>query len=173
MKKQFFTTVFCAALILLCFLSCGQNAPFQNETTPTETTPIQPRKEEIHGSAYSKESDFLRLRLDYTVTKNPDHTVLVDTKLYLEHYSLRVGSRTDGTITVNGKTSTFDTSEIIAEENTPHQTLLASRSDTLINDLSALTNDIQFSARWDFNGNYGADQTPIPTLTASAIVPMA
>ncbi len=172
MKKHFFATALCAVLVLGCFLSCGQSSPVAKESTPAQSTPAPTREEVIHGSAYSTESDALRLRLDYTVKKRADQTVLVDTQLYLEHYSLTVGKRTDGTITVNGKTSTFDTAEIHESENTPHQTLLASRSDTIRKDRSSLASDVQFSARWDFNGVYGIDHTPIPTLTASATVPI-
>ena len=167
------------AFCLLLFSSCdASEMPKPNipatSTTASSITP-QPQTENApiaQGTVYSSESDVLRLRLEYAINDAGDNKVEVLANLYLEYHSLVVGQRTNGAITLNGKTVSFESSEINERENTPHERMLAYRSDTLELTEGALQNEIQLSSRWQFNGVYGTDQKEIGTLTAAISIPL-
>ncbi len=176
--SSFFRHFLCLniAFCLLLFSSCDENhMPKPNIPSTSDSAPSSPYSHSDalkSGVVYSSQSDVLRLRLEYAVLDAGDNKVQVLAGLYLEHHSLIVGRRTDGAITLNGKTVSFESSEIDERENTPHERLLAYRSDTLELTEGALQNEIQLSARWQFNGIYGVDQKEIGTLTVATDIPL-
>ena len=84
--------------------------------------------------------------------------VILSVKVYLHSYSLDVGSRENGVISINGQETSFSTKEMHLD-NTSHKILLASRSMT-IDKPSGTDLSLDILAKWHFGGTYSGKSLP-------------
>lgn len=155
---QFQRTVAAVACLLLLFTFFGcRSLP---EEAGTNTSPGEPIS--FGGSLYSAEHPVLRLRLDYTVS-----AARLEVRLYLEYYSLFMGARTGGTLTVNGQQYSFETAPISEGENVPHRYMLFSATDQIAVGEGRV---IQLDAVWNYGGYYGTPAAAVDRLTVHGIV---
>ena len=137
-------------------------------SAPSSTGPQQPEASvQLQGSIQGEKQSSLSLRMDYTATVQGDQ-VTVDCQLYLECYSLKLGTARPGTITVNGQSVSFRTQSVDQPENVRTSLLLHQHTFTVpVSQVSG--QGIPVQASWRFNGTYS--QVAVEELTlAGAIV---
>lgn len=125
-------------------------------STTAEPTADRPRRS---GSAQSQESRYLVLHLDWSRT-GTGLTVTVS----LTHYSISVGARDGGSVTVGTETRTFSTPAIAYSGNERQTTTLA----VLTFPAASAPDGLPIYAEWNFAGTYHGD--PIDRLTVSCLV---
>lgn len=93
-------------------------------------------------------------------------TITLD--VYLQYYHLYVGSRDDGIVSINGKSSKFSTSAISSSTDSWKTTLLKSYSIKVPHDADGKKTNVELKASWRYGGTYGG--ASIGTITASTTV---
>ncbi len=90
-------------------------------------------------------------------------------KVYLQFYSLDVGSRSDSTISINGTSETY-TAPAIDDMSTGswHKVLLKTKTVKVTHNSDGTKTGVPLSVSWRFDGSYSG--TSIGTITASASV---
>ena len=89
----------------------------------------------------------------------------VTLNVYLKHYSLYVGARSDSTISINGQSEQYTARAISEGVNSQHTTFLKSKTVRVYHDQYGNKNGVQLSASWRFSGTYSG--VYINTITAS------
>ncbi len=79
-------------------------------------------------------------------------SVNLTVRVYLQCYSIGVAARNNGTLSIAGQTTTFQTPGIYYSANERHYTLITARSVTVQRNGSAAEVDI--SAAWNYKGSY-------------------
>ena len=124
-------------------------------TEPTiPDTPVTPDKDEADrsGTFYSSDNSKFRLAVDWDshVEKDSD-TATVHFDIYLECYTIIVGSRSDGVIKIGDKSFTFKTARVNKEDNVLSRIKIASEGfDVDISESSQL----DVAVKWHFKGSY-------------------
>ena len=150
-------------------LSAGSGHGFE---TDSGGTPILRR---ASGSARSGESRYLVLLLDWelkltaTDSKTAQPTVTVTVTVSLSHYSLQVGARNGGYVSLGGERRAFSTPPLSSGGSEQAVTQLAVCEFSLPSE--ALSGaPLPISASWDFGGVYHGQS--LPTLCAAGSVTM-
>lgn len=90
-------------------------------------------------------------------------------KVYLQFYTISVGSRSDSTISINGTSETYTAAAINDMSSTSwHKVLLKSKTVTVYHNSDGTKNGVALSASWRFSGTYSG--VSIGTITASTTV---
>lgn len=170
-----------ACLLLLSLVSCVRrdrlpdrpafSAGSGHETeTDSGGAPVLRRSS---GSARSAESRYLVLLLDWelkqtaTDSKTAQPTVTVTVTVSLSHYSLQVGARNGGYVSLGGERRTFSTPPLSSGGSEQAVTQLAVCEFSLPTE--ALSGaPLPISASWDFGGVYHGQS--LPTLCAAGSV---
>ena len=107
------------------------------------------------GSFKSQNDLNLKLRVDWETdyTSGSDF-VSVTAKVYLDHYSIYVGARNNGSISIAGDSAAFSTPAIHQEDNIKKATLLATHTVKLPYKTGE-TISADIFAKWYFGGVYG------------------
>lgn len=172
-----------ACLLLLSLVSCvrrdrlpGRPAFSAGSGLGTETetdsggAPILRRSS---GSARSGESRYLVLLLDWelkqtaTDSKTAHPTVTVTVTVSLSHYSLQVGARNGGYVSLGDERRTFSTPALSSGGSEQAVTRLAVCEFSLPSE-SLSGAPLPISASWDFGGVYHGQS--LPTLCAAGSV---
>ena len=125
------------------------------------------------GSARSAESRYLVLLLDWelkqtaTDSKTAQPTVTVTVTVSLSHYSLQVGARNGGYVSLGGERRTFSTPPLSSGGSEQAVTQLAVCEFSLPSE-SLSGAPLPISASWDFGGVYHGQS--LPTLCAAGSV---
>lgn len=89
--------------------------------------------------------------------------------VYLQFYTISVGSRSDSTISINGTSETYTAAAINDMSSTSwHKVLLKSKTVTVYHNSDGTKNGVALSASWRFSGTYSG--VSIGTITASTTV---
>lgn len=81
------------------------------------------------GSFKSTNDNYLKLRVDWETDYTSENDfVTVTAKVYLEHYSIFIGARNNGSVSINGEAITFSTPAINQEANTKKTPLIATHT---------------------------------------------
>ncbi len=124
--------------------------------------------ETVRGKLISKESEKMRLVLNYICQMNEYGSVYTDFEVGLECYDINCGPRENGgKITVNGETYTFSTDRIVHEE----RTMVYIPFDSYSCEISAGETACNIEASWFFNGVYAGVE--LDTLTVLATLEWA
>lgn len=172
-----------ACVLLLPLVSCVRRdrlpdrPAFSAESglgTETETdsggAPVLRRS---RGSARSAESRYLVLLLDWelkqtaTDSKTAQPTVTVTVTVSLSHYSLQVGARNGGYVSLGGERRAFSTPPLSSGGSEQAVTQLAVCEFSLPTE-SLSGAPLPISASWDFGGVYHGQS--LPTLCAAGSV---
>lgn len=90
-------------------------------------------------------------------------------KVYLQFYTISVGSRSDSTISINGTSETYTAAAINDMSSTSwHKVLLKSKTVTVYHNSDGTKNGVALSASWRFSGTYSG--VSIGTITVSTTV---
>ncbi len=125
------------------------------------------------GSARSAESRYLVLLLDWelkqtaTDSKTAQPTVTVTVTVSLSHYSLQVGARNGGYVSLGGERRAFSTPPLSSGGSEQAVTQLAVCEFSLPSE-SLSGAPLPISASWDFGGVYHGQS--LPTLCAAGSV---
>lgn len=124
----------------------------------------------LSGSFYKYPTSNFGLYCDWTgsqsVTGNYTNITL---NVYLQFYTLSVGSRSDSTISINGTSETY-TAPAINDMSSKswHKVLLKSKTVTVYHNSDGTKTGVALSASWRFSGTYSG--VSIGTITASTTV---
>lgn len=124
----------------------------------------------LSGSFYKYPTSNFGLYCDWTgsqsVTGNYTNVTL---NVYLQFYTLSVGSRSDSTISINGTSETY-TAPAINDMSSKswHKVLLKSKTVTVYHNSDGTKTGVALSASWRFSGTYSG--VSIGTITASTTV---
>ena len=112
------------------------------------------------GSFIEDNGTALKLIIEWEAEYPADSNIVNFTvKLYLRSYTLDVGARENGVLTINGQEKKFSTAEMHLEENKLYMTLFETRSITIDKTgHSELLMDV--SASWHFGGSYSGHSLP-------------
>ncbi len=117
------------------------------------------------GSLVSKESDKMRLVVNYNCERNIDGSINVDLQVGLECYDINCGARVDsGKLSVGGEVYTFSSDAIVHEEREMIFVPFASYN----HQVAAGKTSLKIDASWLFGGVYAGVQ--IDTLGVSAVL---
>lgn len=124
----------------------------------------------LSGSFYNYPVGNFGLYCDWTgsqsVTGNYTNITL---NVYLQFYTLSVGSRSDSTISINGTSETYTAAAISDMNSTSwHKVLLKSKTVTVYHNSDGTKTGVALSASWRFSGTYSG--VSIGTITASTTV---
>lgn len=142
--------------------AAGSAAPAADPSSPGGTVVLH-----REGYAHSDESRYLVLRLGWTLTSTDGATARVAVSLSLSHYSISVGARENGSVTLGTEARSFATSAIEASGKEKTTTGLANLTFTL--PLSELAGEgLPLRATWNFGGTYHGET--VNYLTAACTV---
>lgn len=131
------------------------------EPEPTATPEPEPHGTRTLNQSGSFKSDTgtkLNLIVDYAVTSKDDSTLSVKVNVYVESYSLEIGSRSGNTIFVNGQGYGFVSNPINHTDNNKTQKTLIT---TVTIDVPAAigeTVNIPISVDWNYRGSYSGQE---------------
>lgn len=180
MKFRLFALLF-ACLLLLSLVSCVRRDRLPDRPafsagsglgaeTDSDGAPVLRRSS---GSARSAESRYLVLLLDWelkqttTDSKTAQPTVTVTVTVSLSHYSLQVGARNGGYVSLGGERRTFSTPPLSSGGSEQAVTQLAVCEFYLPTEVLSGA-PLPISASWDFGGVYHGQS--LPTLCAAGSV---
>ena len=124
----------------------------------------------LSGSFHKYPTSKFGLYCDWTgsqsVTGNYTDVTL---NVYLQFYTLQVGSRADSTISINGESETYTAPAINDTSSTSwHMVHLKSKTVRVYHNSNGTKTGVALSASWRFSGTYSG--VSIGTITASATV---
>ena len=124
----------------------------------------------LSGSFHKYPTSKFGLYCDWTgsqsVTENYTDVTL---NVYLQFYTLQVGSRADSTISINGESETYTAPAINDTSSTSwHMVHLKSKTVRVYHNSNGTKTGVALSASWRFSGTYSG--VSIGTITASATV---
>ena len=124
----------------------------------------------LSGSFHKYSTSKFGLYCDWTgsqsVTGNYTDVTL---NVYLQFYTLQVGSRADSTISINGESETYTAPAINDTSSTSwHMVHLKSKTVRVYHNSNGTKTGVALSASWRFSGTYSG--VSIGTITASATV---
>lgn len=88
--------------------------------------------------------------------------------VYLQYYHIDVGSRNDGTVSINGESATFSTTAIYSYTDTWKKKLLTSYTIKVPHNSDGKKTGVKLSASWRCDGTYS--NVKIEKITASASI---
>lgn len=94
-------------------------------------------------------------------------SVNLTVRVYLQCYSIGVAARDNGTLSIAGQTTTFQTPNIYYNTNDNHYTLLTSRSVTVPKE-SGSAAEVDISAAWNYKGTYSG--VPMEWVTVAGTI---
>ncbi len=122
----------------------------------------------LSGSFQNSPVKYLTLYCEWSASQSTTGNYSdVTLSVYLKHYELYVGSRSDSTISINGTSETYTAAAINQSSNTAHTTFLKSKTVRVYHNASGGAS-IALSASWRFSGTYSG--VSIGTITASTTV---
>lgn len=130
-------------------------------TTRTTSAPTVHYVKGTSGSFAGNDDFKVKLIVEYGMVKNDSGKEELQMQVYLQSYSLTLGKRS-GTITVNGKKTSFRSEEITIEENARTKTLLTSHT------LDSTQKELSIDVVWDLGITYSGDE--IGDLTVSGVI---
>lgn len=89
-------------------------------------------------------------------------------RVYLQCYSIGVAARDNGTLSIAGQTTTFQTPNIYYNTNDNHYTLLTARSVSVPLSASGAATEVDISAAWNYKGSYSG--VPMEWVTVSGTI---
>lgn len=147
-------------------------APTQTPAEPTPT-PDEPHGTRVLNQSGSFKSDTgtkLNLVVEYLITSKNDSTLSVRVNVYVESYSLDIGSRSGNTIYVNGQGYNFVSNPV---KHTSNDSLQKTLITTAMVDVPAEigeTVNIPISVDWHYRGAYsGQEIEHIPAETSVTV----
>lgn len=145
-------------------------APAASTKAPVSSAPAGTQRPDLpaqlQGSIQGEGQSVLNLRMDYTAAVQGDQ-VTVACQLYLECYSLKLGTARPGTLTVNGQSVSFRTQSVDQPENVRTSLLLHEHTFTVpVSQVSG--QGIPVQASWRFNGTY--NQVAVEELTLDGAI---
>ena len=158
-----------ACLLLLSLVSCVRRDRLPDRPA-FSAAPVLRRSS---GSARSAESRYLVLLLDWelkqtaTDSKTVQSTVTVTVTVSLSHYSLQVGARNGGYVSLGGERRAFSTPPLSSGGSEQAVTQLAVCEFSLPSE-SLSGAPLPISASWDFGGVYHGQSLP-PLCAAGAV----
>ena len=116
------------------------------------------------GTLVSKQSEKIRLAVNYNIQMNLDGSVTADFQIGLESYDINCGARADaGRIIVNGVSSVFSTEAIVHEE----REMIFIPFAAYTYQLDSGETSIDLDASWIFNGSYAGEDIDALAVDAS------
>ena len=113
------------------------------------------------GSFAGNDDYKVKLIVEYGMVKNESGKEELQMQVYLQSYSLTLGKR-NGTVTVNGKKTSFRSEEITIEENARTKTLLTTQA------LDSTQKELAIDVVWDLGITYSGVE--IGDLTVSGVI---
>ncbi len=125
--------------------------------------------EAAKGQIASKQSDRIRLLVNYVCEFNPDiNQVVVDLEVLLEVYDINCGARDQmGKIIIDGEKYSYSTDALSLNNHVKSYVRFATHTYQIPRENTSCTLDIS----WPFNGKYGDDT--IKDLRTTAIIVLA
>ena len=122
----------------------------------------------LSGSFSNYPTTYLGLYCEWSATQNvSNNTSSVTLNVYLKYYSLYVGARDNGKVSINGTSTTYSSPAISEGTNTWNTKLLKTYTVSVPHNSDG-TKSCALSASWSFNGTYSG--VSIGTITASTTV---
>jgi len=119
-----------------------------------------------NGSFKSQNNANIKLRVDWeTDYTSGNNFISVTAKVYLEHFSIFVSTRNNGSVSINGNTQVFSTPAIRQTSEVQSATLIATHT-VQIPYKSGETVNADIIAKWYFGGVYGGKR--VDWIEASA-----
>ena len=124
----------------------------------------------LSGSFHKYPTSKFGLYCDWTGSQSATGNYTdVTLNVYLQFYTLQVGSRTDSTISINGESETYTAPAINDTSSTSwHMVHLKSKTVRVYHNSNGTKTGMSLSASWRFSGSYGG--VSIGTIIASATV---
>lgn len=124
----------------------------------------------LSGSFYSYPVNSFGVYCSWSATQNiPGYYSDVTVKVYIQHYSLTAGSRTNSTIKCGSEAYTYTSPSLSFPSGTPlTKTLIGSKTFRVNHDPGGGVKNVVVSASWVFNGTYSG--TYVGTVTASSTI---
>lgn len=124
----------------------------------------------LSGSFYSYPVNSFGVYCSWNATQNiPGYYSDVTVNVYIQHYSLTAGSRTNSTIKCGSETYTYNSPPLSFPSGTPlTKTLIGSKTFRVNHDSGGGVKNVVVSASWVFNGTYSG--TYVGTITASSTI---
>ncbi len=95
-------------------------------------------------------------------------TVNLTVRVYLQCYSIGVAARNNGTLTINGESTTYSSPKISYDGKEQHYTLLTAKSVTISKKSAAYSTEVDLDAAWNYKGTYSG--VPIEWLTVAGTI---
>lgn len=123
----------------------------------------------LSGSFYKYPTSSFGLYCEWTGTQSISGNYTdVTMKVYINYYTLSVGSRSDSTVSINGTSETYTASAISDMSSTSYHKKLIKTYTVRVPHNSDGTKSCALSASWRFSGTYSG--VSIGTITASTTV---
>lgn len=85
-------------------------------------------------------------------------TATLTVQVYLQSYSIKIASRDNNTLSINGNSTVFKTEGIYYSNNDMHLTPLTVRTVTITKDSAAYNTEVELDATWNCKGTYSGVQ---------------
>lgn len=124
----------------------------------------------LSGSFYSYPVKSFGVYCSWSAVQNiPGYYSDVTVNVYIQHYSITAGARTNSTIKCGGETYTYNSPSLSYPSGTPlTKTKIGSKTFRVYHDNGGGAKNVVVSASWVFNGTYSG--TYVGTITASSTI---